>query len=113
MPGTFSRAFLFMLAGPIIWAVHFLFIYTVNGVACARPAMDRSWAGMPVASWIIVAASVAALTAMAFIYLRMRNRVPGNAGPGFLPWVAGMLSFLSAVAVVWETMPVILVPGCI
>ena len=113
MQKRFSRAFLFMLASPIIWAAHFMFIYGVNGVACARPALHTIWAGMPVSSWIIVAASVLALAAMALIYWRQRRDMLRTGEPGFLAWLAGMLSVLLAVAVVWETMPVLLVPACI
>jgi len=112
MQNSFSRAFLFMLAGPIIWAAHFLFIYSVNGIACARPALHGAWAGLPVSSWIIVAAGLAALAAMALIHLRLRTRAPPIGHPGFLAWLAGALSLLSAVAVVWETIPVLLVPAC-
>ena len=112
MPGSFPRTFLFMLSGPIIWAVHFLFVYTVNGIHCARPAMDGVWMGLPAPLWIIVAASLLALLAMAAIFLRLRSRMPRTACPGFIPWLAGALSLLSAVAIVWETLPVLLVPAC-
>ena len=102
-----------MLAGPIIWAMHFLFIYSVNGIACARPALHGAWLGVPVSAWIIVVASVLALAAMTLIFFRLRTRVcTAGATPGFLPWVAGTLSLLSGLAVVWETMPVMLLPSC-
>ncbi len=112
MQSSFSRTFLSMLAGPIIWAAHFLFIYTVNGIACARPAMYAAWLGLPVSSWIIVGASLLALVAMALIYLRQRTRMPHMESPKFLPWLAGALSLLSAVAVIWETVPVLLLSAC-
>ncbi len=112
MRNGFSRTFLFMLAGPIIWAAHFLFIYSVHGVACARPTLHGAWAGIPVSSWIIVGASLLALIAMALIYLRLRTRMPHIGDPGFLPWLAGTLSLLSAVAIIWETIPVLWVPAC-
>lgn len=113
MQSRYSHAFLVVLAGPIIWAVHFLFIYAVNGVACARPASYDMWAGFPVSSWIIVAASLLALCAMALIYGRRHTRLPQLGHPGFLSWLAGALSLLSALAVIWETIPVLLVPACI
>jgi hypothetical protein len=113
MQRRFSRALLFMLASPIIWAAHFVFIYAVNGVACARPALHGVWAGIPVSGWIIVAASVLALVAMALVYWRQRTDMLRTGEPGFLAWLARMLSLLLAVAVVWETMPVLLVPACI
>lgn len=113
MQDRFSRIFLFMLASPIIWAAHFLFIYAVNGVACARPALNTIWAGTPVSSWIIVAASVLALGAMAMVYWRQRKEMQPTGERGFLAWLGVMLSLLLAVAVVWETMPVLLVPACV
>lgn len=112
MTGNFSRTFLFMLAGPLIWAAHFLFIYAVNGVNCARPALHDTWLGLSAPLWIIVAASLLALLAMAVIFLRHYWRMPRTATVGFVPWLAGALSLLSAVAIVWETMPVLLVPAC-
>ena len=112
MQSRFPRAFLFMLAGPIIWAGHYVFIYSVNGVACARPALQAAWAGVPVSSWVIVAAGVAALVAMGLVYLSLRTRMPHLQDAGFLPWLAGALILLSGVAVIWETIPVLLVPAC-
>ena len=112
MHNSFSRSLLFMLAAPLIWAAHFLFIYSVNGIACARPALMHAWAGIPISSWIILGASLLALAAMAAIYVRGRTQTPATNDPGFLPWVAGMLALLSAVAVIWETMPVLLLPAC-
>ncbi len=112
MPNSFSRTFLLMLAGPIIWAVHFVFIYSVHGVICARPALLGTWAGVPAASWIIMAASLLALAAMALIYRHLRTRMPHIGSPGFFPWLAGALSLISAVAVIWETIPILWLPAC-
>lgn len=112
MQSSFARAFLLMLAGPIIWAAHFLFIYSFVGVVCARPALHVKWMGAAMSSWVIVAASLLALAAMAVIYLRLRGSMPRTGDPAFLPWLAGTLSLLSAVAIIWETLPVLLVPPC-
>jgi hypothetical protein len=112
MHGSFPRAFLFMLAGPLIWAVHYLTVYSVHGIACARPAWHATWAGVPASQWLIVAASAVALLAMALIHVRFRRRMPPLADARFLPWLAGALSLLSAVAVVWETIPVLWLPAC-
>lgn len=112
MQSPFARVFLFMLSGPIIWAGHFLFIYVVNGVACARPPLRSAWLGVPLSSWMIVAASSAALVAMALVYLSQRERLPHTESPVFILRLAGMLSLLSAMAVGWQTVPVLLVTPC-
>lgn len=109
---SFSRAFPFMLAGPIIWAGHYLFVYAINGIACARPALYSTWMDVPVSSWIIIAVSLLALAAMTLIHLRLRAPMRDTANGAFLPWLAGALTLLSGVAVIWETMPVLLVPAC-
>ncbi|MGB6102324.1 MAG: hypothetical protein WBF88_00555 [Pusillimonas sp.] len=112
MQYRFSRTLLFLLAGPIIWAGHFVFIYAVHGLTCARPAPHGAWAGLPLSSWIILGASLLALISMSLIYLRLRKRMPHIGNPRFLPWLAGTLSLLSALAIIWETIPVLLLPAC-
>src|SRR5690606_17395364 len=83
MQTSFPRTLLFLLAGPIIWAAHFVFVYSVHGIACARPASHNYWGGVSLASWIIVAASLLALAAMALIYRHLRTRMPSMGNPGF------------------------------
>lgn len=107
----FSRTFLFMLAGPLIWAAHLLFIYSVHGTVCARPAWHGAWAGIP-APLVILIAGLLALAAMAAIYLRLHKHMPRVATARFIPWLAGALNLLSAVAIVWESLAVLLVPAC-
>ncbi|HAP28062.1 MAG TPA: hypothetical protein DCR74_21140, partial [Achromobacter sp.] len=65
MKTRFSVELLYLIAGPLIWLVHFLFIYVVNALACARSALTGLWLGLPVSSWIIVAGGAAALGGMA------------------------------------------------
>lgn len=112
MQASFPRTLMLLLAGPIIWAAHFVIIYSVHGISCARPAWHGYWGGVSPASWIIVAASLLALAAMALIYRHLRTRMPFMGNPGFLSWLAGALSLLSAVAIIWETIPVLWLPAC-
>lgn len=108
MQNSFSRTFLFMLAGPLIWAAHFVFVYSMHGVACARPAWQASWMSLPVSAWIIMAASLLALLAMAFAHFRLRH----SGDDRFLSRLAAALCLLSAVAIIWETLPLLWVPAC-
>lgn len=112
MKTRFPVELLFLIAGPAIWLAHFLFIYTVNAVACAKSALAGTWMGLPASSWIIVAGSVLALGGMALAAWRQRQRVRVSGAPPFHAWLTAALSVLSALAVVWETLPVFLMPAC-
>jgi len=108
----FLRGFLATLAGPLVWALHFLVVYGFNGVLCARPAMQDYWLGIPLSSWVICGVSGLALVAMALLYLRSRSRLPAVGNPRFLPGLAAALTLLSALAVIWETVPALMLPAC-
>lgn len=112
MKTRFGIELLFLIAGPTIWLAHYLFIYTVNAVACARSAMADQWLGLSASSWIIVAGGVLALGGMAVATRRQRQRVRASGSPAFHAWLTAALCVLSAVAVIWETMPVFLMPAC-
>jgi len=112
MHNPLLRAFAPLLAGPLVWAGHFLFVYALNGVRCARPGMEEYWLGIAVASWAIGLAGVLALAAIGWFHRHLRARLPASGDARFLRSVAGGLSLLSAVAVIWQTLPVLLVPAC-
>lgn len=112
MRSSFVPFFLAILAGPLIWAAHFMFVYAVNGLLCARPGFAATWLGGSISSWIIVIASLIAVAGMSLAYLRVRTRPPQVNDPAFVVWLAGALSALSAIAVIWETLPALLVPPC-
>jgi len=108
------RALLFMplLAGPLAWAAHFAFIYAANGIFCARPALHGLWVHGGLAAWLIVASALAAIAVIALVYWRQRTRWPRTDDTGFFRWVAGALSLLACVAIIWQTLPVLLMPAC-
>ncbi|MCD0503603.1 hypothetical protein [Bordetella petrii] len=101
-----------LLAGPLIWAVHFVFIYSANGIFCARPAWQGWWVDEAGAAWVILAAALAAIAALLLVCNRQRGRWPRSADPGFFAWVANALGLLSAVAILWQSLPVLWVPAC-
>ncbi|WP_313620227.1 hypothetical protein [Achromobacter sp.] len=112
MRAPFGIELLFLIAGPGIWLVHFLFIYTVNAIACARPGLTGPWLGLPASSWVIVAGGVLALGGMAMAAWRQHERVRASGALPFRAWLTAALCALSALAVVWETLPVFLMPSC-
>lgn len=106
------RAFAPLVAGPLVWAGHFLFIYALNGVRCARPGMEAFWLGIALPSWAIGIAGLLALAAIGLFHSRLRAHLSASGDARFLRSVAGGLNLLSAVAVSWQTAPVLLLPAC-
>ncbi|WAI81476.1 MULTISPECIES: hypothetical protein [Achromobacter] len=111
---AFGTDLLFLIAGPTIWMTHFLAIYIVNALGCARPrsALAMSALGLPLSSWLILAGTALALAAMALIAARQARRVRARGLDGFHVWLTAALCLLSALAVIWQTVPVFLVAAC-
>lgn len=108
----FTHNFLLLFSGPLIWAVHFVAIYAFTGVVCARAGTIQAWLDMHVALWAIAGASVFALAAIAAINLGIRPRDAAPDNHRFIRWMSITLGLLSAIAIVWETLPAFLVPVC-
>lgn len=108
----FTRSFLRMFSGPIIWLIHFVFIYGFNGIQCARPALQQEWAGLSLSGWAIVLASAAALLAIGWNNLRAWRSEMAPDNKAFARWMTAGLGLLSAFAVILEAIPVFLVPEC-
>lgn len=106
----FTRAFLLMFAGPLIWAAHFLAVYVLAALACARNFAHVEWLGGGVTQWGIALLTLAAIAAIAAIIL-LRGRRDGQSAR-FVHWTTLTLGLLSVLAIVWEAMPAYLVPTC-
>jgi hypothetical protein len=100
-----------LLAGPLAWAVHFTLIYAANGIFCARPALHGLWMGGLATAFMGIAAALA-LAVIGLVNWRYRRRWPATDDKGFFPWVAATLGLLSAIAIVWQTVPVLMLPAC-
>lgn len=112
MQRRFWIELLYLVAGPLIWLAHYLFVYAVNAIACARYPPVGTWAALPASSWIILAASALALAGMAAASRVQRRRVHEGRLPRFHGWLTGALCLLSGLAVAWETLPVWTTPAC-
>lgn len=118
----FTRTFLLIFSGPIIWALHFVAIYGFTGIACARALHEVAWLGIGAVSWFIGIScllALGAIAAIAALTAKKRNRMP-PAGVNtmraekhsFIGSMTIMLGMLAAIAIIWETLPVLLVPAC-
>lgn len=106
------------VAGLVVWAGHFTLVYAVTALACERGTMDRSLWGLPWVQAVVGIATVLALVTLALL-LRPALREPrasltegGEAEPRFTHWVAAVTASISALAVVFQAIPALLLPEC-
>ncbi len=105
--------------GLAIWAVHFGVIYAVNALAC-----ERDWAswrpfGLPWVPVAILVLTLLALLALLLVFRAARRRMApgpwnegGEAEPRFTAWFAAATAGYSALAVLFQAAPSLLVPAC-
>jgi hypothetical protein len=71
---SFVAVLLLMLAGALIWSIHFTIIYGFTSVACARGLADNEVLGMDlVRLTVIVATGVAALAVLLVVVRSLRD----------------------------------------
>ena len=109
---SFTRGFLLLFSGPIVWAIHFLFVYSFTGVLCARPAWHPQWLGIGLLEWGIGSAAIVALAFLAFIHIGRRRKEVAETNAAFIGRTGAALALLSSLAIVWESLPLLLVPAC-
>jgi hypothetical protein len=99
------------LAGPIVWAGHFFFLYLLEAFLCTA---DAAYIG--VVRWTGIAATAAALGLLALLVLssgRASNGSIVNTARDDPMAFAVPLTLLSMVAVAWASMPLFLLPACL
>jgi hypothetical protein len=111
-------AVLLSLAGLVVWAVHFTAIYMITAVACERALVGHTLLGVPLVPALV---GIATLVALALLGIVVRPALRGLGGPRmeggeteprFTRWFAASTGTLSALAVVFQAMPALLLPGC-
>jgi hypothetical protein len=112
-----------VIAAPIVWALHFLFCYVYGAVYCAKAGRN---APLDQPTIVVVAATLVALALISFSTLqiwRVRARSltdndfefehnTPEERHRFLSHVALMLCVLSAVAVLYVTIPMLYLTSC-
>ncbi|HEY0848061.1 MAG TPA: hypothetical protein VGE12_22030 [Noviherbaspirillum sp.] len=107
---TFTRAFLLMFSGPIIWAAHFVAVYVLVALACARQFAQAAWLGIGLVSWGIALLTFAGVAGIVAIAARQYD---GRSGQGeFERWITVTAAGLSILAIVWEAIPAVILPPC-
>ena len=113
-----ARTTLFVLFGPIVWAVHFLIAYGGHAALCA--AGDRlPFAGRETLPWLLGTATAAALLLVAAALIRpgLLRRMLGAGSvlaeeTMFLTRVMRALGALSFFGVAWAGLAMLIVPLC-
>lgn len=106
-----------------VWAVHLVAVYSLQAVACTEGLDRLRLAGSEALAWWLVALTVVALAVLAWLGLRAWRgwhaaRLDADMPPRiasrrrFAAAVTGALCVLSATAIVYTTLPVLLLPGC-
>jgi hypothetical protein len=91
---------LWMSSGILVWALHFAALYGFTSLACAR----GFGASIP---WVAGTATAAALVAMTLIALRAAPR-----RAGFTAWMTLAIVGFAAIGVMYDAVPLLIVPPC-
>ena len=103
-----TSALLRWLGGPLVWAVHLMFVYASESLVCTRGAGAESHFLLV---GVISTSAVIAVLIVTTVNLRGRASIADD-GPSFMDKVAVALGGLSLVAVLWTALPASLIPAC-
>ena len=114
---SFTSQLLFVLSGLIVWSVHFLVVYPFNAIACARGFAGSEILGVDIVPLAILCVTIVALALIAAaLFAATRRGSPATTGGDdsgrFLRGLTLGVGLLSAVAVILETIPALMIPPC-
>lgn len=107
----------------VVWAVHFLAVYVIAGLACARGWSASTFAAITSTSWLLLACGAAAIVLLVLLARRvwpnarglsLRTTVDGprRSRTAFVAAATLALCALSAIGIVFTTLPVVMLPLC-
>ena len=106
-----------------LWALHFLALYSLQGLACARQLWRTPVAGLETMTWVLWALTALVLAAIAWEALRVwhiRRALPVGEGAGradlarrrFMTVLALLGAVIAALGVMFTAAPLALLPTC-
>jgi hypothetical protein len=106
-----------MLGGFLIWAAHFAAIYGLTGLACARGFAETRWFAIPLVLLVVGLLTVVAVAVTAMLIVRASrdarlSTVRIDATACFIEWMTASAGGLAIVAMIWDALPVLMVPVC-
>jgi hypothetical protein len=115
----FHVKLVFLLSGLLIWVLHFLFVYGLNGLACARGFGGNIAWGVGVVPLVVVAATVIAVLLEVWVLaVAFAGGGPGINGEAdrsvreFWRFTTATIAGLSLIAVVWTGLPAFFIDPC-
>jgi hypothetical protein len=107
---------IYPLAGLLIWGAHLTLIYAFTALACARRFAGIDILGVGVVPLAVGLATLLALAALAAVLRRALGRrssahgtAPDNA---FIDYVTAAAAILALFGVLWQALPILLIPPC-
>ena len=105
----FAATALRMSAGVIVWAAHFAVIYGFTGLACARRFHDTGAVWTGAVPWVIGIATAVAATLMALLIVPALRAREAN---DFVQWMGAAIAGLALIGILYEAVPVFMLPVC-
>jgi hypothetical protein len=128
---AFERDSLFsLIAGPLVWTVHFLTLYILTAIACAHGFFHQEILGVrvvPLVGGAVTLVAVALILDGGVLAYRRWRGMPSDGQPAPLPphdandvasrrrfmaYAGLLLSGLALIATVWETLPILFFATC-
>ncbi len=128
---AFERDSLFsLIAGPLVWTVHFLTLYILTAIACAHGFFHQELLGVrvvPLVGGAVTLIAVALILDGGVLAYRRWRGMPADGEPAPLPphdandvasrrrfmaYAGLLLSGLALIATVWQTLPILFFATC-
>jgi hypothetical protein len=128
---AFERDSLFsLIAGPLVWTVHFLTLYILTAIACAHGFFHDEVLGVrvvPLVGGAVTLIAVALILDGGVLAYRRWRGMPSDGEPAPLPphdandiasrrrfmaYAGLLLSGLALIATVWQTLPILFFATC-
>lgn len=106
----------------VVWALHFVVVYSLQGLACARALWREPVAGLEMMTWVLWALTALALAVIALLgtnalraWRSARAQTDGRSETTrlrFFTALSALVAVIAAIGVVFTALPVALLPTC-
>lgn len=102
-----------LLAGPVIWITHFMVVYLLAEVACEFGLLTDTLLGLPVLSWVVLAATALAIGAIVpFLAKSEALRNSADSASRLAGFGGVLLDWLSIFAIAFVGLPAAALTPC-